>query len=406
MAEPQPKSALTSVADAQARIAAMVSPRPVISMPLSQALGRVLAAPLISKRTQPPLDVSAMDGYAVRCADLTSLPCTLQVTGAIAAGTMPGEIVGAGQAIRIFTGAAIPRGADMVVIQENTHRSGDRLTVLEATPAAGLNIRMAGGDFHAGEALLDAPRRLTPRDIALAAAMDHASLPVYRQPKAALLATGDELTFPGAARQPSQIVASSLFGLEAQLKSWGLEPIPLPLTPDDPGLIRDRIEQARDRENADIIITLGGASVGDHDHMLRVLKDLNADIAVLKVAMRPGKPMMAARLGDTTVLALPGNPVSAMVCAMLFLRTAVHAMECDPGPVVSLTSVQLGAPLPANDLRQDYIRARLTGGKAVPFPVQDSGQLRPLASADCLIVRPPFAPACAPGDTVQVCLLQ
>ena len=391
------------VEDALARIIGAFRPLPAETLGLDQALGRVLAEDVASRATQPPADVSAMDGYAVRAEDLAQVPIRLRVLGEIPAGGRFEGRLGAGEAARIFTGAPLPAGADTIVIQEDTEPEGERVLV-KAGAAKGAYVRPAGLDFKAGEPGLEAGRRLSVRDIGLAAAMDLPWLKVHRRPRIAILSTGDELALPGEPRGPSQIVGSNGFSLAAFVTACGGLPILLGIAPDERGALGALAEGAR---GADLLVTTGGASVGDHDLIQSALGEQGLAVDFWKIAMRPGKPLLFGRVGETPILGLPGNPVSTLVCATLFLRPAMAVMEglgAAPGPVETAV---LGAGLPANDRRQDYLRARLETDsegrrRAVPFPRQDSSMLATLARADCLIVRAPLAPPAQAGETVQI----
>lgn len=372
---------------------------------IEHALGRVTAAALVGRRDQPPFDASAMDGYAVRYEDVQSVPTELNVIGTSSAGKSYRGSLKPKAAVRIFTGAPIPKGADAVVIQENTERNGDVL-IVKSPSKAGQNIRLRGLDFRLGDKLIPTAATLTPRDIALAAAMNCATLSVVRKPRIAVLATGDELVPPGTKPRADQIVSSNSNALVATAIAMGGEAI-------NGGIVRDNLKatvRAINRlSDADILITTGGASVGDHDYVQEALKLAGVKIDFWKIAMRPGKPFMYGRKGKLHVLGLPGNPVSALVCAELFLRPLVRAMlGLEPSP--PLRSMPLGGDLPANDERQDHIRARFgrssTGElTAVPFAKQDSSMMRTYREADCLIVRPAHAPAVAIGTKVPVILL-
>jgi molybdopterin molybdotransferase len=369
---------------------------------VGDALGRVLAEDLASRVTQPPVAVSAMDGYAVRQADIATLPARLKIAGAAPAG---GEIpppVRAGEALRIFTGGPVPEGADTIVIQENTAREGDAVVVKEPSPA-GKHIRAAGLDFRAGEVCLRAGRRLTSRDVGLAAAMDHPWVKVHRRPRIAILSTGDELALPGERRRPTDIVSSNGFALAAFCRALGALPTDLGIGRDDRAALDGLIAAA---EGADMLVTSGGASVGEHDLVQEALKARGMALDFWKIAMRPGKPLMFGMLGRTAVLGLPGNPVSSLVCATLFLRPAIERLlglpEADP-----TEPARLGVELPANDSREDYLRARLErngSGEwvATPFSKQDSSMMSLLTAADCLVVRPVGAPATARGEIVRI----
>jgi molybdopterin molybdotransferase len=376
---------------------------PAESVRLRVALGRVLAEDARARRTQPPADISAMDGYAARSADLASLPARLAVVETLPAGALPQCALRSGEAARIFTGAFVPSGADMIVLQENTTAEAGGVIVREGDVTPGKHIRRAGSDFQTGETLLRVGRRLTSRDIALLAAMDMANVMVVQRPRIAVLATGDELTRAGDPRGPAQIVASSLDGVLAQIEAWGGEPLDLGIARDDAGSIAAAAARASD---ADMLITLGGASVGDHDLVRTALCGVGLTLDFWRIAMRPGKPLMFGAYRGRPFLGLPGNPVSAMVCALLFLKPAIGALAGDLAPAHRMSQMQLGTALPANDQRQDYLRAQIVGGQAVPWPSQDSGELKPLAWSGALIVRPPFDPAKSPGDAVNVLLLE
>ena len=393
--------ALISVAEALARVLADAAPLPAENTPLAQAHDRVLAADITATRMQPPADVSAMDGYAVRAADVANAPATLRLVGEVAAGHPFAGKVGPGETVRIFTGGMLPSGADTVVIQEMTRRDGEKVTVTAATPK-GKNVRAAGLDFARGDLLLGKGRRLSGRDLALAAAMNHPALPVHRRPKVAMLATGDELVMPGTEPGPGEIVYSNGYAILALARREGAEVIDL-------GIVSDRVEEtaaavrrARDA-GADILVTSGGASVGDYDVVQQSLAAEGLALSFWKVALRPGKPMMHGRLGPMHVLGLPGNPVSAYVCAVLFLVPLIRRLVGRGDVEPQTESAVLGRDLAANDERADYLRATLAPGAngtliATPFPVQDSSMLAPLAKADCLVIREPYAPAAPAGE--------
>ena len=394
-------AALLSVADALARVLDGAKPLPHEDAALTDADGRVLAADVAARRTQPPADLSAMDGYAVRGADVASVPVTLAVTGEVAAGhPFEGE-VHSGEAARIFTGGVIPPGADTIVIQENTTRDGERVIVNTPSPA-GRHIRRAGLDFKEGQVLLPRGKRLTDRDVMLVAAMSHPTVPVHRRPKVALLGTGDELKAPGATLGPGEIVYSNGFALMALARAEGAEVIDLGIVPDQVEATSNAIRRARDA-SADVLLTTGGASVGDYDLVQRGLKAEGLELSFWRVALRPGRPMMNGRLGAMHVLGLPGNPVSAYVCAFLFLvpllRTLAGRSDIEP----PRESGVLGSDMSENDERADYLRAMLAPGRngtwiATPIKIQDSSMMAALAKADCLVVREAFAPAAKAGD--------
>lgn len=396
-------TALLPVAEAQRRIlAAMPSPS-AETIPLRAALGRVLAQNARARRTQPPADLSAMDGYAVRSADLTALPMRLDVIENIPAGSAPRNTLNPGQAARIFTGAIVPSGADMIVLQENATPDAGGVIVREGEIKPGKHIRRAGTDFRDGDDLLSSGHRLCARDVALLAAMDVAEVSVLRAPRIAVLATGDELVRTGEPRGPAQIVAASLDGILAQIEAWGGEPLDLGIARDEARAIAAAAAKAQD---ADMLITLGGASVGDHDLVRTALSSEGLALDFWKIAMRPGKPLMFGVYRNRPFLGLPGNPVSALVCSLLFLKPAILNMTGDTAQPHQFGRLPLAKSLPANDQRQDYLRAQIRDGRAAPWPTQDSGELNPLAQSEILIVRPPFDSAKNPGDTVDVMFLE
>ena len=392
------------VAEALARILDGVAPLPVQQVPLLDGLGRVLATDVAARRTQPPLPVSAMDGYAVRAADVAQVPATLRVIGAVPAGRLFEGRVEQGEAVRIFTGAALPDGADAVVIQEDTAVDGDRVTATESV-AVGRHVRRAGIDFREGEVGLRAGRTLTARDIGFAAAMNVPWLTVRQRPRVAILATGDEIALPGDPLGPGRIVSSNGPALHAFVRACGGEPIDLGIAADTEEAI---VERALGAVGAQVLVTTGGASVGDHDLVQPALTSIGMTLDFWKIAMRPGKPLMVGRLGDMRVLGLPGNPVSSMVCAILFLRPLLARLGggADPSAAGRATA-RRGRDLPENDRREDYLRATLEtdadgGLVAHPFEVQDSSLLAALARADALVVRPPHAPPAAAGTQVEI----
>jgi molybdopterin molybdotransferase len=397
--------ALMPVAEALARVLADAEPLAAEAVPLAQAHGRVLAADVAALRTQPPADVSAMDGYAVRSADVVQAPFKLRLVGEVAAGHPFRGAVGPGEAARIFTGGVLPPGTDTIVIQENTVREGDAV-VITAASGKGKHVRVEGLDFKCGAVLLTKGRRLSDRDLALAAAMNHPTVRVHRRPKVALLATGDELVMPGGTPGFGQIVYSNGYATMALARREGCEVIDLGIVPDRLAETAAGVRRAREL-GADILVTSGGASVGDYDLVREALAVEGLALSFWKVALRPGRPMMHGRLGPMHVLGLPGNPVSAYVCAVLFLLPLIRQLAGRSDVAPALETARLGRDLPANDERADYLRAVLTTGSdgipvAIPAPVQDSSMLIPLARADCLLVREPFAPAAKAGDRCSI----
>lgn len=398
--------ALLPVSEARARILDGVSRLPAETVPLADANGRTLAADLVARRTQPPFNASAMDGYAVRGADAKA-GAVLDVIGEAPAGRAFDAVIGPGEAVRIFTGAPVPDGADTVLIQENAEAlPGSKVRVIEA-PAAGRNVRLAGLDFRDGETLLKAGQWLDWRHIALAAAMNYPDLPVTRRPRVAILATGDELVAPDGDPRADQIIASNSYGLAALVTAAGGQAIDLGIAPDNRADLIDRIANAVTRET-EVLVTLGGASVGDHDLVRDALGAVGLDLAFWKIAMRPGKPLMFGRLGPTRVLGLPGNPVSSLVGGVLFLRPLIGALlgrEITNEPHIEQAT--LATDIKANDSRADYLRATLLPGTAglplvAPFDLQDSAMLSRFVAADCLLLRAPNAPAAHAGDHVEI----
>ena len=394
---------MISVEEALTRLLALVNTLPPEQIALTDGLGRVLAEDVAARRTQPPFAVSAMDGYAVRADDLGRIPVELQIVAEIPAGAGFGGHVGPGEAARIFTGAPMPAGTDAVVIQEDTERSGDRVRVLEAAPR-GRYVRREGLDFAAGEVLLRAGRRLTARDIGLAAAMNRPWLFVRRRPQIGILSTGDEIVMPGDPIGPHQIVSSNSLALAAIVAAYGGVAVSVGNAPDDPEALR-RIAAAT--RGVDLLVTTGGASVGEHDLVRDALASDGFELDFWQIAMRPGKPLMVGRYRGTPMLGLPGNPVSSFVCSMLFLVPAMARLSGVDAAENMAGTARLGAPVAANDRRQDYLRARLSRGadgteEVSPFEIQDSSMTRLLADADCLIVRPPHAVPAAAGETVPI----
>jgi molybdopterin molybdotransferase len=397
--------ALMPVADALAAILAGAEPLGEEMVALDAAYHRVLARDVAALRTQPPQAMSAMDGYAVRAADAARIKARLKVIGEVAAGRPFDRALGPGEAARIFTGGVIPDGADAVVIQEDTVVDGSHVTVTEAA-VAGRHIRPAGVDFRKGDVLLKAGSRLTDRDLSLAASMNYPELPVRRRPKVALLATGDELVMPGITPGPGQIVYSNGYALRALARTEGADTIDLGIAADTLESTTAGIRRARD-SGADILVTTGGASVGDHDLVQQSLKAEGVNIAFWKIAMRPGKPMMHGRLGAMRVIGVPGNPVSSYVCTLLFVVPLIRALLGRKTIQHARESALLGRDVGANDVREDYLRARIeqrADGTLVATPVdhQDSSLLGNLSAARALVIRAPFAPAAKAGSPCEI----
>ncbi len=390
---------------ALALVLAAFRPLPAEIVSLDGALGRVLAEDVIARVSHPPFDASAMDGYAVRSADVPAgrLPVTLPVVGQAVAGAGFGGPLAAGQAVRILTGAPLPAGADAVVIQEHTEKLDGAVRIgRAATP--GRWIRRAGQDFAAGEMLLRAGRRLTSRDIGLAAAMNVPWLAVRRRPRIAVLATGDELARPGETPGAAGLIESGGAACGALMRACGAEVLALGIARDDPAELAHRLRAAA---GCDLLLTIGGVSVGDLDLMAPALADVGFTAAFHRVAMRPGKPLLFGRMGDTPVLGLPGNPVSAWVTALLFARPAVGTLLGLDPPAPPAEVARAGAAIAGNDERRDHLRAALSrdGPGALTATVlsgQDSAMIRPLAAADCLVVRPPHAPPVAAGGAIEI----
>src|SRR6185369_2502705 len=396
--------ALMPVAEALARVLAEAEPLPAEPAPLVDACGRVLAGDVTALRTQPPADVSAMDGYAVRAADVAKAPVRLTLIGEVAAGHPFEGAVGPGEAARIFTGGVLPPGADTIVIQENAVREGDTVVIAESA-SKGKHVRVRGLDFERGSVLLARGHRLTDRDLALAAAMNHPTVPVHRRPKVAVLATGDELVMPGTTPGFGEIVYSNGYATMALARREGCEVVDLGIVPDHLAQTAAGVRRARDA-GADLLVTSGGASVGDYDLVQTALAAEGLALSFWKVALRPGRPMMHGRLGATHVLGLPGNPVSAFVCSVLFLVPLIRRLAGRSDVEPRIESAVLGCDLPENDERADYLRATLTPGPdgpvATPFAQQDSSMLVPLAKAGCLLVREPHEAAARAGSRCNI----
>ena len=394
---------MISVDEAVQRITRVFAPLPSETVALTDAFSRVLARDVTAPLDHPPAPMSAMDGYAVR-ADDARVGAELAVIGDAPAGRPFAGRVGAGQAVRIFTGGVVPEGADAVVIQEDVIAQDAIVRVKEAPPS-GEHVRERGLDFRAGDVLLERGRRISSRDIALLASADFAQVEVTRKPRVAIVATGDELTRPGEPRAPGGIVASSTYAVQAMVKDWGGDAFDLGIMPDRTENFAQLPAQTR---SMDLIITLGGASVGDHDLIQSALKPHGFVLDFWKIAMRPGKPLIFGRLNATPLIGLPGNPVSAMVCAILFVQPVLSAMLGAPytSPV---RTARLASALKANGKRQGYLRARLSVSEGVliaePFKQQDSSMQKVFARADALIIRRVHAAPAAAGDEVEVLLL-
>ncbi len=394
---------------AWAIITAGAGPLDVERIALADTAARVLGEDLAALRTQPPFDASAMDGYAVRQADLADLPASLAVIGTSAAGHPFNGPLGPGQAVRIFTGAQVPAGADTIVIQENTTTDVDSVTVLEpATP--GRYIRRAGLDFAEGEVLLEKGRLLDAQSVALAASMNHATVPVFRKPAVAIIATGDELVAPGGELAAGQIIASNSYGLGAIARAAGAHVMDLGIVADTRQALGEAARRALD-DGADLIVTIGGASVGDHDLVAPAMRELGFEFAFAKIAMRPGKPLLYAtheHSGRTVrLVGLAGNPVSSLVSAQVFVRPLINLLAGRPAHAVEPIGGRLGRDLPANDERAEYMRATAIRSKdgtiiATPFENQDSSMLANLTRADCLVIRPVAAPAAREGEPCEL----
>ncbi|MCV6596045.1 MAG: molybdopterin molybdotransferase MoeA [Mangrovicoccus sp.] len=386
---------MISVAQALGHLFELAQPLGHETIPLRAGAGRVLASDAIARRDQPPFAASAMDGYALRDADAQP-GARLTVIGEAAAGHGYSGTLAAGEALRIFTGAPLPEGANRVVIQEDTKRAGDQV-VLGQELSRDAFVRPAGADFRAGDHLA-APRRLRPSDLALLAAMNLDQIDVARRPVVAVIATGDELVMPGEAPGPDQIIASNSFGLLALLEEAGALCRLLPIARDNLPALQTVLKAAA---GADLIVTIGGASVGDHDLLGMQSEALGLERNFYKVAMRPGKPLMAGRIGGVPLIGLPGNPVSAMVCGTVFVAPVIRAMQGLPAAPAPRRSAPLLEPLAANGPREHYLRAELTPEGLRAFSRQDSSLLSVLSQANALILRPPHAPATIPGESSQ-----
>ncbi|TPI81938.1 gephyrin-like molybdotransferase Glp [Mesorhizobium sp. B2-8-9] len=400
--------ALLPVTEALERLLDGVTALPGERVPLADAAGRVLAEPVVALRTQPPFDASAMDGYAARFCDVASAPALLEVIGMAPAGRGFSGTVGEGQAVRIFTGAPLPEGADTVVIQENVRDLGNGRIELTEPTAEGRNVRRRGLDFGQGDVLLEKGRVLDAAALSLAASANHPALNVVRRPLVAIIATGDELLPPGSALGPDQIISSNAYGVAAAAQSVGALALDLGIAADRQEAIAALVRKAVEAD-ADVVVTLGGASVGDHDLVHNVLTGEGMQLDFWKIAMRPGKPLMFGRLGNIRCIGLPGNPVASIVCSQLFLKPLLARLG-GRDHRQDVRTARLGTAIRANDLRQDYVRAvvREDAGTfvATPFGIQDSSMLRMLADANGLIVREPFAPAAEAGAECSVLMLR
>ena len=394
---------MLSVEEAQTKIITALSSTPLESISITHARGRVLGKAVFSRRVQPPFDASAMDGYAVRSEDVANVPADLTIIGEAPAGGAHDGSLGAGEAVRIFTGGPVPPGADAIVIQENTERNGDMVRVLE-TVESGRFIRRAGLDFDQGDAGPAIGARLTPNGIALLAGMDIPWVDVHQKPRVGILASGDELVRPGEPAGPNQIVSSNNFGICALVEQFGGVPIDLGIAPDTQTGLKACLDRAR---NLDLLVTIGGASVGDYDLMHQMLGEAENSVNFYKIAMRPGKPLMFGSVGATPMIGLPGNPVSAMVCGHVFLVPALRRLSGMSNHASEHLKARLGLTVKQNDQRQEYLRARIVKDpdgalQVLPFDRQDSSQLSLLARSDCLVIRPPHAPEAMAGTIVDI----
>jgi molybdopterin molybdotransferase len=394
--------ALLSVDDALALVLNGLSPLEAETVPIADAAGRVLAEDLAATLTQPPFDTSAMDGYALRASDVATLPATLSLIGESAAGARFKGSMGPGEAVRIFTGAPLPDGADTIAIQENTEKTGETVLIKEAAP--GRHIRPRGQDFQEGEVLLRKGTPLGARGLMLAASMNHAELPVVRRPKVAILATGDEVVPPGSTLGPDEIVSSVPYGLAALIERHGGEAIKLGIAEDN---VESLVTLARTGGGADILVTIGGASVGERDLVVSALDGEGLKLDFAKVAMRPGKPVFSGRLGTQRLLGVPGNPISALICAHVFLVPMLERLLGVTAQGTPYPEAVLGEKVEANGPRAHYMRAvsnwQDDGTRVVrPLPSQDSALVAAFARADCLILRQPHAPSLESGEAVKI----
>jgi molybdopterin molybdotransferase len=401
---------LIPVEEAQARLLAAARPigaRETLS--IWDADQRVLAEPVMARLTQPPFDASAMDGYAFRRGDVTAVGDRLSLIGESAAGHSFSGDVGPGQAVRIFTGAPVPNGADTVLLQEDAIRHDHGRIELAFLPDQGRHIRPRGQDFIEGETVLAQGLLLDPGRLMLAAAANHATVSVFKRPLVGIIATGDELREPGSLLGPDQIVASSIFAIAALARRAGADVETFGIVADDPKAIADTVARAQAR-GVDVIVTLGGASVGDHDLVQSTLIGLGMRLDFWRIAMRPGKPLMVGALGDIQVLGLPGNPVSSMVCGLLFLEPLIASLARRTAPSRAAKAIT-ETDLAANDHRQDYLRSTLSRDDsgaliARSYGKQDSSQMKIFANSEALIIRPPNAPAVKSGETCDILVLR
>lgn len=390
---------LLPVDEAQSRLFALAGTLPVERVPLADAIGRWAAEDIHARRTQPAATLSAMDGYALRFADM---PGPWRVVGESAAGAPHAQPLSVGEAVRIFTGASLPPGADTVLVQEEAARDGATLSLAgEGPPYLGRNTRKRGLDFHEGDILVRAGQRLTPARLAVLATGGHGSVPVTRPVRVALVATGDELVAPGEDATGFALPESNRLMLRALLADLPVEIIDLGILPDQLDVLRDAFAAV----DVNLLVTTGGASVGDHDLVRPALEAAGGAIDFWRIALRPGKPMMAGRLGDKLVLGLPGNPVSAFVTGLLFVKPLVARLAGAADPLPRSVSAIVGEPLAANGPRTDYLRAELRDGRLYASTIQDSSMLLTLARSTCLIIRPANAPAAAPGDSAEILVI-
>lgn len=390
---------MITVAQALDALFALAGPLGTETTPLAEAAGRVLAEPVVAARNQPPFAASAMDGYALKGVEADP-EAMFKVIGTSRAGARFEGSVGPGQAVRIFTGAPVPVGADRVIIQEDVRRDSELITLARALDR-GPYVRPMATDFAIGDTV-DAPRILGPRDLALIASMNAGHVTVRRRPEVALIATGDELVMPGEEPGPDQIIASNGFGLKAMLEAAGASARLLPIARDNGASLRTVFGLA---EGADLVVTIGGASVGDHDLVAPVAAELGMVQSFYKVAMRPGKPLMAGRLGGAAMVGLPGNPVSALVCGHIFLVPMIRSMLGLGAAPAPRQPARLAEDLPENGPREHYMRATLGPDGVRPLPRQDSSLLSILQRANALLVRPAGDPARMAGVNVDVLTL-